>query len=58
MTSSARKLFVASPLPYAYATRHFGHLLQHIQPGIWVRTQPLLRADAHAGGARRTRLRT
>lgn len=37
-----RKILVTSALPYANGHLHLGHLLEHIQTDIWVRTQRLL----------------
>ena len=42
MTSSARKLFVTTALPYANGNFHIGHIMEYIQADIWVRTQRLL----------------
>jgi methionyl-tRNA synthetase len=38
MTSSARKLFVTTALPYANGNFHIGHIMEYIQADIWVRT--------------------
>ncbi len=40
--TSARKLLVTSALPYANGPLHLGHLVEHIQTDIWVRTQKML----------------
>jgi len=45
MTASTRKLLVTTALPYANGALHLGHLLEHIQSDIWVRTQKLLGRD-------------
>jgi methionyl-tRNA synthetase len=37
-----RTLLVTSALPYANGHLHLGHLVEHIQTDIWVRTQKLL----------------
>ncbi len=37
-----RKLLVTSALPYANGHLHLGHLVEHIQTDIWVRTQKML----------------
>ena len=42
MTNTPNKLLVTSALPYANAPLHLGHILEHIQSDIWVRTQRLL----------------
>lgn len=39
MTSSARKLFVTTALPYANGNFHIGHIMEYIQADIWVRFQ-------------------
>lgn len=40
--SSTRKLLVTSALPYANGHLHLGHLVEHIQTDIWVRTHKML----------------
>ncbi|BEP93119.1 methionine--tRNA ligase [Acidovorax sp. A79] len=45
MTSSARKLFVTTALPYANGNFHIGHIMEYIQADIWVRFQ---RMQGHA----------
>jgi methionyl-tRNA synthetase len=42
MTSSVRKILVTAALPYANGHLHLGHLVEHIQMDIWVRTQKML----------------
>ena len=37
-----KELIVTSALPYANGPLHFGHLLEHIQTDIWVRSQRIL----------------
>ena len=37
-----RKLLVTSALPYANGHLHLGHLVEHIQTDVWVRTQKML----------------
>ncbi|MGQ3889166.1 methionine--tRNA ligase [Legionella sp. CNM-1927-20] len=37
-----RKLVVTSALPYANGPLHLGHLVEHIQTDIWVRTHKML----------------
>ena len=39
MTSSARKLFVTTALPYANGNFHIGHIMEYIQADTWVRAQ-------------------
>lgn len=39
MSSSARKLFVTTALPYANGNFHIGHIMEYIQADIWVRYQ-------------------
>ena len=39
---SKRKILVTSALPYANGSIHLGHLVEYIQPGIWVRFQKML----------------
>ena len=34
----SKQLIITSALPYANGPLHFGHLLEHIQTDIWVRT--------------------
>jgi len=45
MTSSTRKLFVTTALPYANGNFHIGHIMEYIQADIWVRFQ---RMQGHA----------
>ena len=40
--SKNRSLLVTSALPYANGAIHLGHLVEHIQTDIWVRTHRLL----------------
>ena len=42
---SHRTLLVTSALPYGNGHLHLGHLVEHIQTDIWVRTQRLLGHD-------------
>ncbi len=37
-----RKMLVTSALPYANGNLHLGHLVEHIQTDIWVRTNKML----------------
>ena len=41
----SKQLIVTSALPYANGPLHFGHLLEHIQTDIWVRTNRLLKNE-------------
>lgn len=43
--TSPRKILVTNALPYANGHLHLGHLVEHIQTNIWVRTQHLLGHD-------------
>ncbi len=40
--TNVRKILVTSALPYANGHLHLGHLVEHIQTDIWVRTQRML----------------
>ena len=40
--SEKRSILVTSALPYANASLHLGHILEHTQTDIWVRFQRLL----------------
>ena len=40
--TTKKELIVTSALPYANGPLHFGHLLEHIQTDIWVRSQRIL----------------
>ncbi|WP_367607546.1 methionine--tRNA ligase [Legionella sp. W05-934-2] len=40
--TKARKLLVTSALPYANGHLHLGHLVEHIQTDIWVRSHKML----------------
>lgn len=41
MANSERKILVTTALPYANGTIHLGHLVEHIQADIWVRSLKL-----------------
>ncbi|QDP71705.1 methionine--tRNA ligase [Legionella israelensis] len=43
--SKKRKMLVTSALPYANGHLHLGHLVEHIQTDIWVRTHKMLGVD-------------
>ena len=40
--STVRKMLVTSALPYANGHLHLGHLVEHIQTDVWVRTHKML----------------
>ena len=40
--TTTRKIIVTSALPYANGNLHLGHLVEHIQTDIWVRTHKML----------------
>jgi methionyl-tRNA synthetase len=40
--TSERKMLVTSALPYANGHLHLGHLVEHIQTDIWVRTHKMM----------------
>ena len=41
----SKQLIITSALPYANGPLHFGHLLEHVQTDIWVRTNKLLKNE-------------
>ena len=41
----SKPLIITSALPYANGPLHFGHLLEHVQTDIWVRTNKLLKKE-------------
>ena len=43
--SVVRKILVTSALPYANGHLHLGHLVEHVQTDIWVRTHKMLGHD-------------
>ena len=43
--TTPRKMLVTSALPYANGHLHLGHLVEHIQTDIWVRTHKMLGHD-------------
>ncbi|HVF63537.1 MAG TPA: methionine--tRNA ligase [Casimicrobiaceae bacterium] len=47
MSTSQRKLFVTTALPYANGPLHIGHIMEHIQSDIWVRFQRMQGHDVH-----------
>jgi len=40
--STVRKILVTSALPYANGHLHLGHLVEHVQTDVWVRTHKML----------------
>lgn len=40
--STVRKMLVTSALPYANGHLHLGHMVEHIQTDVWVRTHKML----------------
>jgi len=51
MTSSPRRLFVTTALPYANGSFHIGHIMEYIQADIWVRFQRMGGHEVHFVGA-------
>ena len=45
MPNKNNLLIITSALPYANGPLHFGHLLEHIQTDIWVRTNRALNKE-------------
>lgn len=43
--TTVRKILVTNALPYANGHLHLGHLVEHIQTDIWVRTHKMLGID-------------
>lgn len=50
-TTSQRKLFVTTALPYANGAFHIGHIMEYIQADIWVRFQRMQGHEVHFVGA-------
>jgi methionyl-tRNA synthetase len=50
-TTSHRKLFVTTALPYANGAFHIGHIMEYIQADIWVRFQRMRGHEVHFVGA-------
>lgn len=46
-SASARRVLATCALPYANGDLHLGHLLEHIQADIWVRSLRMAGHDAH-----------
>lgn len=42
MSNNKRKILVTAALPYANGPLHLGHMVEYIQPDIWVRFQRLI----------------
>lgn len=51
MSTSPRKLFVTTALPYANGTFHIGHIMEYIQADIWVRAQRMMGNEVNFVGA-------
>ena len=47
MSSSRRKLFVTTALPYANGPFHIGHIMEYIQGDVWVRFQRMQGHEVH-----------
>ena len=47
MSSSRRKLFVTTALPYTNGPFHIGHIMEYIQADIWVRFQRMQGHEVH-----------
>jgi methionyl-tRNA synthetase len=47
MSTSPRKLFVTTALPYANGNFHIGHIMEYIQADIWVRYQRMQGHDVN-----------
>lgn len=45
--SPLRKILVTSALPYANGHLHLGHIVEHIQTDVWVRTHKMFAHDRH-----------
>jgi methionyl-tRNA synthetase len=50
-TTSHRKLFVTTALPYANGAFHIGHIMEYIQADVWVRFQRMQGHEVHFVGA-------
>ena len=48
-----RSILVTSALPYANASLHLGHILEHTQTDIWVRFQRLCGNECTYGDTKR-----
>ncbi len=51
MTTTLRKFFVTTALPYANGPFHIGHVMEYIQADIWVRYQRMRGHEMHFVGA-------
>ncbi len=47
MPNNTRKILVTAALPYANGPLHLGHMVEYIQPDIWVRFQRLIGNTCH-----------
>jgi methionyl-tRNA synthetase len=47
MSSSRRKLFVTTALPYTNGPFHIGHIMEYIQADVWVRFQRMMGHEVH-----------
>jgi methionyl-tRNA synthetase len=47
MSNNKRKILVTAALPYANGPLHLGHMVEYIQPDIWVRFQRLIGNTCH-----------
>lgn len=47
MPNNVRKILVTAALPYANGPLHLGHMVEYIQPDIWVRFQRLIGNSCH-----------
>jgi methionyl-tRNA synthetase len=47
MPNNVRKILVTAALPYANGPLHLGHMVEYIQPDIWVRFQRLIGNTCH-----------
>ncbi|WP_019141494.1 methionine--tRNA ligase [Noviherbaspirillum massiliense] len=50
-STTLRKLFVTTALPYANGAFHIGHIMEYIQADIWVRFQRMQGNEVHFVGA-------
>jgi methionyl-tRNA synthetase len=51
MSSTPRRFFVTTALPYANGHFHIGHIMEYIQADIWVRMQRMHGHEVHFVGA-------
>ena len=50
-TTTPRKLFVTTALPYANGAFHIGHIMEYIQADIWVRIHRMQGNEVHFFGS-------